>query len=928
MRLLPSLMILLSAGLYFSCSDELEPPVSDKDMLAQEGYISIQLECSRQNTRAVENGVDALNENLINSVTICLSPVAGDRTDEDAPVYMETFTGINKNNSAIIRIPMTTELITRLFNENNSGECRVFAAVNVAPGDAKTIADLRKLTVNSTFASRRTQTSFTMDGDGTVSYMPNGHYAVGEVKVQRSAAKITLALDVDDAVEETINGETRTWTPNLEGMRVRLEQGVKTSTLDPKPTTDMDDDLYFNTSDDIATQYRFNQDPEAEKYDRVQDIPFYTYPNVWTGSVEERHATFMMLSVPWSSDGGRTWRLCYYHVPIIPFDQFELVRNMSYHVNLHVGVLGSFVPDEPLEIQADYFVADWGEESIDVDILDFRYLVVDQNEYTVNNESSISIPFYTSHKTEVVDAEMTFYRYNFSDQGTEFAVTCTKAMNDESMARVNAPVFTATYNNDNNTLNVSHDLKIYVPYDAAGNIVDLTNNVAAVGGGRKKTQTPEEVNAVLNRIRYFRQQPATAGISNNEYSRVQFRITVQHSDVYDGTSGIDKNLYKEVIVIDQFPGMYITAVENNSDLLGKEWSSGAMGNTIINGRYDYTVTTLLGAGNATRQIISNYTNWDYSIGLSTDYQNWNPNLYLITITKLDDDVLNDYKIDDPRSYYINNNLNNDDVDAEHLDPFPTEYWAKATTSTSGYYNITQLKNPTQAQINTILNGRVFSTNASGNPECTWNQGFRLQGFITAPALNESAQRTLRYYYPTREAEENTNTIAPKFRICSSYGGTSPYLTREMARRRAAAYQELGYAAGRWRLPTFGEVKFVMDLAQQYKIPRLFGRDTGAWYYWCAQGAVLVPRRGDTTTVPRIVANPAQNGTPSGGSSAVTPFTGNNYRDHARFVYDEWYWGDETLNTNGGTPNQNTPIYQFTWGDKLKTNPQPQNKRRK
>ena len=143
----------------------------------------------------------------------------------------------------------------------------------------------------------------------------------------------------------------------------------------------------------------------------------------------------------------------------------------------------------------------------------------------------------------------------------------------------------------------------------------------------------------------------------------------------------------------------------------------------------------------------------------------------------------------------------------------------------------------------------------------------------------------------------------------------------MARRRAAAYQELGYPAGRWRLPTFGEVEYIMTLAAEQKIPRLFGTtNSGTWYYWCAQGAVAVPDANNTNQKIQIVENLSRGGYPY-YNMPLEPFSGNRYLARTRFVYDEWYWGSETLTPSSATPNETSTIYEFTWGDRIKTNPE-------
>ena len=84
----------------------------------------------------------------------------------------------------------------------------------------------------------------------------------------------------------------------------------------------------------------------------------------------------------------------------------------------------------------------------------------------------------------------------------------------------------------------------------------------------------------------------------------------------------------------------------------------------------------------------------------------------------------------------------------------------------------------------------------------------------------------------------------------------------------AAYQEGGYPAGRWRLPTEAEVAFCRQLQQYEYIDGLFF-DTNP--YWTASGTYF------------------QNG------EVHTP--GNNTRASVRCVYDLWYWGEEPLNNS-------------------------------
>ncbi|MDE5880291.1 MAG: hypothetical protein K2H60_01045 [Muribaculaceae bacterium] len=884
------------AGVGVGCSD------NDADFVIQEqpesGYITVTLNCMDAVTREpgdepyIEDGVKDLNENLISSVTLCLWAKGGDKPDATAkPDFVQRFTNLDAQRTVKLRVPITPALKNTLFG-TDAGECNAFAAVNITPPSGEfTIAELRNLTISSTFDTQRIQSQFAMDGDCTVKYTPTDNRAIGSIDLQRSAAKITLALNVDELVEQTVVLEGKvydaTWRPNYDGMRVYLTGGLKTSTLDPNLEERPAEDDFFNTS--AEREYIFiNNDkgedgnpdngnnPGDKDYPFIQQYPFYTYPHRWSSEPGDYATSYLQLSIPWrrvDKDGNflpdSSWRTCYYQVPIIAADSdvLELVRNVSYHIYLHVGLLGSFIPDEPLELEnLEYSAAEWGTADMDVSIPDVRYLVVDQNDYTVNNETSITIPFYTSHETVVTDATMTFYRYNYTDVGLERAVTVNMTQNVRSFQETGDSVFYTKFDNNTKSLIVRHNLKIYEPYNNIGVKISLTQDDGPSKGLRRPTaSTDRDWNNLVssNNIRYFRE------IDDDEYSRVEFTITLQHQDIYDLDHSSPN--FKEVIHIIQYPGIYIETTTNryntNPDT-GNIEGTGLFGNTCINGNYDDPDCDRYAPSGGESN------GWMTSIGLYSrePYNNFNPNLYLVTVTTLPQDTK--YRIGNPRSNYINNFLGSSITNNENA-PLPTgENTRTWTGQTYTYTAVPDDRNQTRVTV----------------------VGFSEQPAIYEPGSN--GRRSLKYYYPTLEDDEHKMMIAPKFRICSSYAGTTWILNRELSRRRAAAYQELGYPAGRWRLPTFGEVSFLMELCAQFRIPRLFGHPTGYWYYWCAQGLVCVP--------PKNSPNPSP--TLPGDRGYVAPTSVNPNVQRARFVYDEWYWGNNNLTPVNG-------VYSFTWGDR-------------
>lgn len=234
-------------------------------------------------------------------------------------------------------------------------------------------------------------------------------------------------------------------------------------------------------------------------------------------------------------------------------------------------------------------------------------------------------------------------------------------------------------------------------------------------------------------------------------------------------------------------------------------------------------------------------------------------MYVVQTSVLGDTSDKPYIIGDPRSLNINNDLES------------------ARNSSGGGWNTTYTYDPLP----------VTGSSAVAGDWCK-----------AANALypSNSGNRKLSYYYPTDERTDETHTwmIAPKIRVASSYGVTNP-LNRTDARRRCATYQERGFPAGRWRLPTYGELLYITSLSSTGKIPVLFSIGST---YWCAQGAYTVNQNGTLTEVKSFGVfedNPA-----------------------VRAVYDEWYWEKET---NYVLKPGSNGDYTYTLGDMPMRNPQ-------
>ena len=191
---------------------------------------------------------------------------------------------------------------------------------------------------------------------------------------------------------------------------------------------------------------------------------------------------------------------------------------------------------------------------------------------------------------------------------------------------------------------------------------------------------------------------------------------------------------------------------------------------------------------------------------------------------------------------------------------------------SGVDGMVQSQNPNRyiVSISSLNDG---STYIIGDP--------RTSTYRNLSDMNTDANgRSLTYYYPTEESNGTENMISPQFMIASSYGAcTDASMSQDESRNRCATYQEDGYPAGRWRMPTKAEIRYMAQLSGWNIIPALFSTSMG---YWSAQGCISVDNNGNV-----------DNYTTNWGARTVV-----------RCVYDTWRWGT----------NHEAGLTDYTYGD--------------
>lgn len=863
---------LLASLMFASCSDfdDLFTP-SDKDT------VTLTLTMSGENlmTRATQIGDNTYNENTIDKIDIFLYPTGG--TNQDA-VYQKTITGINDDDTDgdkqhEVKTSIGSSDINALF-PNGATECVAFVIVNRPDNVTLTDTDIESLkNLELTCTSFTTlqpvdpdepegykkvsiPDNFVMSGQNNVTLNPQNRSITGEVEVYRSASKTTLEItNVVNKVQDENNPEVWWWSKPSD-IRIYFKNCKEKGHLD---NIELD-----NWSDGKKTLKPIGMQEIAGQEGHYTSLtPLYSYATNWAENINNR--VTIVVVVPWAqgteTQEGINFVETYYEIPINDAEE-RLDRNTYYKLALEIGVVGSLQEEQPLEIlNCSYIILPWGTGLSDVDasLAAVRYLVVDEKTVVMNNVISYRINFSTSHPVEIVD--MHLWRRDLTNDNAGW--------NDQPISNDNKGGL--RYVNG-----VPDYFRVPLKDDDTGTYMliehDLVNNMD----------------------------------KNSDYSDYRMTFVIRHKDNHD---------YSQTITVIQHPMVFAEAEQNSRYPL----TSSSEGNVFVNG---YRDTYTGGYGNPPSD------SYGGSSGLTGG--NKNPNRYIIKATALTTD---NYIIGDPRTRYIHN-LNNTTLTSEQTaaanwaNPVVTadletaQSWGRyTTTQVAQYYgtynewqNITN-SNSSYREYGTIRENQApnavrndwydtYSSEQSAyGPDnsgyCYWREGSFWDGYTyyrtryTIPAHNEYST-TLTYYHPTDVTNRTKKMLAPEFMIASSYGVTRP-LSVDGGRKRCASYQEDGYPAGRWRVPTAAEVEYSVQLSAWGIIPILFGSEpnqtvgnASSTDYWSANGIV-------TVTYTR------QNG---GSLKGEVSFDSTANTSYIRCVYDTWYWTDKCEKT------------VFTWGDRL------------
>lgn len=846
--------------------------------------IQLTVRCDSQQMTKAEtdsrDGEQAYNENLIQSVDFLFYPGNHPDDNADAVYHVRKVLSQDPMQSGLwevtFNLVVKKEAIGQIFTEANDFMACVYTLVNF---DESFIGDLSETSANELKARRLTtdfasveenylQPAFLMDGKTVIVYDADADpNAQGEIQVKRLASKLTVAINVASRVElKHTNSEqdlNEIWTPVLHSMRVYLVNGVKTVLLegeDPQPE-------YFSYKNVSRSFLRMNDTPYLTT-ETVGDKlyyntwPMYSYPASWTDNTqfdysdgEPTEPPYFKIEMDWKREpeNGYSYdRRKYYYKIFLPFNKLE--RNNWYGFYLDVSILGSETDEGKAILEPTCYLLDWQNKSLAINkyatISKARYLSLDKASWDINNMGTLTVPFLSSHNVSIVPgtakARRPYYGQITSTVGERVGDYSTKL--HAWIRQEGADSYYLEYENQ------PEGNEAYEPFEW------LTNTSTAIK---------------LN-------HPLQNDYSQDgfDYSPYTIDFDIVHSDLLEDPTSNTYAQYLRHVTIVQRPAIFIQKLLNRDTQIIKKadpnpygypdgeapWLNKPWGYVYINGgryiRWDkkdkqvssdpfFTLTK-----DSAKKEYQWQTVW---------YTGGSRDMFDIHVTVLPSNST--FVIGDPREDDVNN------LASEEKYPGLYVFTVEGDNSEDRWNNLTVLES--------VRRGTTeYPETAPGV--------YQRVGFNEADALyGDEPRRALKWYYPTEKSTRTENMLAPSYRIASKFGGTEyggtffGDITKEYAEYRCAAYQEDGFPAGRWRLPTKAEIHFIAQLSAHKVFEPLFSNAA----YWSANGAIQV-----------------NNGSVS-----------NSTKDRAllRCVYDSWYW--DAVDGLEGDPRHDPEV--FVWGDK-------------
>lgn len=894
-------------------------------------------------TKATKPGDDYYKENLINSIDyffyrLSTTDVTGNDPAQFKPADLTAAACLHKREAiapawTYSSTPHTYNMIVSLDEINSklfpeTEYVYVLAVANYPDGNALTLPSLKELSeleFTSDFAKMKSdnQSAFLMRGSTVLHLDSRDVYVVNkesahEIGLERHAAKITVSLSIPKAGVQLDGG---TWKPMLQGMEVFLTNGVNTVMLDGSMDADptQPQNSYFKYKR-LSRTFRERTTQTSGQNQYYDTDPMYSYPHEWTCGIEDGNSTeaepYLKIIVPWYREevkDGQTLtvpfaqRQCYYKV-MLPSSKEntafkgKIERNNWYHFDVQVTFLGALTDEDAVKIEGNCFIGKWQNENAITHLAEVgtaRFLNVENEYIEIHNIEQTQVYYISSNPAQIID-KTTFTTGEYSiDTVRATRLYYGKTAGSEAGVRLNDTTYIHLVVNDNDI------------YPKGSQYLDYTTAERWVSLGSNDQGTYVYLNHRLNN-KYTDK--------NFDYSPYRITFTLKHKDRKAGEG------FEKTVTIIQYPAIYIDCITNSD----RSYMTTAQGADSEN------KTFFVPGSNGTKTPTSTYWGYVFVDGGAYLPKNadgsWSTNANPPTQYKFVNSVKR--TVTKPSAFTGDKYLDTEDTEGEPK--YNARQWRR--NEKSDYYHTLKTddeKREYQWRTVWYTGGTLdmYRINVSvlfddrfiiGDPRSTvvnnlnysfagGNQLPKRDDFAEAPALyyendNEKV-RSLKYYYPTESSSRTEHMLAPSYRVSSKFSGVeyggSTFIgdvKKTFAEYRCAAYQEDGFPAGRWRLPTKGEIHFIAQLSANGVFYTLFNDGST---YWSANGPVKIS-----------------------GSNVLDVNT-----DAAllRCVYDTWYWGadqseyDEwrkkdpqwlSLPDGNGIGKKNSELRnKFVWGDK-------------
>lgn len=772
-----------------------------------------------------EDGETRFNENLIASVDFFFYPGSSPATNADA-VYHErvepegdpvTYTGGRWE--ATFTLELKKAVAEQIFTSNSA---TVYAVVNYS-GDltsgGTSMDALAAKAVVTDFAATESnyiQHSFLMDGKTVITYDESAAInASGTIEARRFAAKLSTAVSVANHVilkhANSQEDPDEVWTPVLHTMRIYLVDGFKHVTLGTTAGAVNDNPDFFFSYDAEESKRPFVKENGTEYLAHTtvgekiyyNTYPMYSYPVAWsTGRPDYSQALpkqpYLKLEMDWRRTGGVAGngysydRRKYYYKIILPVNSLE--RNNWYHLNIDVSILGSETEEDQTVITPTCYVLDWQNRSVPIDkyavITKARYLSVDTKPQELNNLTTLSIPFLSSHDVKIVEGSQKARRPYYG------VITDESAVVDHYNTKYKAWV----RKDDSGAYYLEYNGK-----DGSGNPISGPADWLT-----EKSTSIEFIHTLQNNY----------AADDFDYSPYTIECDIVHRDLTPDVYPYDE--YKKHLTIIQYPGIYIESCPNSdSEIRATKDNNGVPYYHSLNDpdkpwlEYPWGYVYVDGG----RFIRTGNDNTEPYKKLTTDnnrreyqwrtvwYTGGGRDIFRINVTVLPS---SEFIIGDPR-----------------IDGYDT------TNPVLGYFFVN----------NSTAAGDAVLKNRTGHAYSNFHAAPVVDGDVNTPMSLTNETRPLRYYRPTDNSDRTKNMLAPAYRISTKLGGTEfGKINANQAKWRCAGYQEDGFPGGRWRIPTLSEIKFIAQLSAKGVFESMFSGE-----YWSANGVVNVNRDKGTVT---------------------------------------------------------------------------------